>query len=115
MGSGGFEYLDVDRALEQVGEVEALHEMLDMLQTSLDRDLPLIPQLLAQGDAQGANRVLHALKGFIPIFCADPLCEHVAQVEMLSKTASAPEVAAAYAGLEPKLRQLQGEIDVHLG
>ncbi|MGQ0710500.1 MAG: Hpt domain-containing protein [Rhodoferax sp.] len=111
---GGFEYLDVDRALEQIGEVEALHEMLDMLQSSLDRDLPLIPQLLAQGDAKGANRVLHALKGFIPIFCVDALCDHVARVEVLSKTASAPEIAAAYAALEPKLRQLQAEIDAHL-
>lgn len=110
----GFEYLDVDRALEQIGEVEALHEMLDMLQASLDRDLPQIPALLTQGDVKGANRLLHALKGFIPIFCNDTLCEHVAAVELVSKSGTAVEVAVAYAPLEPKLRQLQAEIDAHM-
>lgn len=115
MNAGGFEYLDVDRALEQIGEVEALHEMLDMLQASLDKDLPQISALLSQGDVRGANRLLHALKGFIPIFCVDPLCDHVAQVELLSKTGGASEVAAAYAALEPKLRHLQSEIDAHVG
>ena len=110
----GFEYLDVDRALEQVGEIAALHEMLDMLQTSLDRDLPMISALLAQGDTKGANRLLHALKGFIPIFCVDALCEQVALVELISKTASATDIATAFASLEPKLRQLQAEIDAHM-
>lgn len=110
----GFEYLDVDRALEQVGEIEVLHEMLDMLQSSLDRDLPMISALLTQGDVRGANRLLHALKGFIPIFCVDSLCEHVALVELISKTAEARDIATAFALLEPKLRQLQTEIDTHM-
>ena len=110
----GFEYLDVDRALEQIGDVAALHEMLDMLQSSLDRDLPHINALLAHGDAKGANRVLHALKGFIPIFCVEALCEHVTAVELISKTGTAQEIAAAFATLEPKLRQLQTEIDTHM-
>lgn len=113
-GKPGFEFLDVDRALEQIGDVAALHEMLDMLQASLDRDLQQIRQLLVQGDVKGANRLLHALKGFIPIFCTDPLCEHVAAVELISKTGSATEVAQAYAPLEPKLQQLQAEIDAHM-
>ncbi|MDT8991583.1 Hpt domain-containing protein [Curvibacter sp. APW13] len=117
MGSsdrGGFIYLDVDRALEQIGEAEALHDMLDMLQSSLDRDLPQIQALLDSGDVRSANRLLHAIKGFIPIFCVDALCDHVASVELLSKTASAAEVTAAFALLEPKLRGLQSEIDAHL-
>lgn len=110
----GFTYLDVNRALEQVGDVEALHDMLDMLQSSLDRDLPQIESLLAQGDVRSANRLLHALKGFIPIFCVDALSDHVASVESLSKTGSAIEVAAAYAPLAPKLQALQAEVDAHL-
>lgn len=110
-----FEYLDVERALDQIGDVAALHEMLDMLQASLDRDLPQIAYLLSQGDSKSANRLLHALKGFIPIFCVDALCDHVATVEFFSKTAPALEVANAFALLEPKLRQLQAEIDAHLG
>lgn len=113
-GKAGFEFLDVDRALEQIGEVAALHEMLDMLQSSLDRDLPQIRALLSEGDVKSANRLLHALKGFIPIFCTDALCEHVASVELISKTGSAAEVAQAFAPLEPKLQKLQAEIDAHM-
>lgn len=109
-----FEFLDVERALDQVGEIEVLHEMLDMLQASLDRDLPQISAFLSGGDVKAANRLLHALKGFIPIFCVDSLCDQVAAVEILSKTGSAGEVELAFAPLEPKLRQLQAEIDAHM-
>jgi HPt (histidine-containing phosphotransfer) domain-containing protein len=89
--------------------------MLDMLQASLDRDVPLIAQLLAQQDVGAANRLLHSLKGFIPIFCVDALCDHVAQVEQMSKTLGSAEVGSAYALLAPKLQQLQAEIDQYLG
>lgn len=108
-------FLDVERALAQIGEVSALHEMLDMLQASLDRDVPLIAQLLAEQDVGAANRLLHSLKGFIPIFCVDALCDHVSQVEMMSKTQGSAEVGQAYALLAPKLQQLQTEIDHYLG
>ena len=108
-------FLDVERALAQIGEVSALQEMLGMLQDSLGRDVPLIAQLLAEQDVSAANRLLHSLKGFIPIFCVDALCDHVAQVEMMSKTQGSAEVGLAYALLEPKLQQLQTEIDQYLG
>jgi HPt (histidine-containing phosphotransfer) domain-containing protein len=106
-------YLDPARALEQIGDATALHEMLDMLQSTLDRDVDQIERDLAAQDVKAANRLLHAIKGFIPIFCVDALCEHVAQVEMLSKTGSADAVGAAYALLRPKLLQLQSEIDAY--
>jgi HPt (histidine-containing phosphotransfer) domain-containing protein len=108
-------YLDIERALAQIGEVSALHEMLDMLQDTLDRDVPQISKLLEGQDVKAANRLLHSLKGFIPIFCVDALCDHVAQVEMLSKTQDSAEVGAAYLNLAPKLQQLQTEIDHYLG
>lgn len=108
-------YLDTERALDQIGDSTALHEMLDMLQATLDRDITLIAQHLADKNVGPANRLLHSLKGFIPIFCVDALCDHVAHVELLSKTGNAEQVAIAYAGLRPKLEQLQTEIDAHLG
>jgi HPt (histidine-containing phosphotransfer) domain-containing protein len=108
-------YLDVERALEQIGDLPALHDMLDMLQVSLTRDIPQIERLLLENNVLLANRMLHALKGFIPIFCTDELCDQVAAIELLSKTASAQEVGAAFALLSPKLEQLQSEIDTHLG
>lgn len=105
-------FLDVERALAQIGEVSALYEMLGMLQDFLGRDVPQIAQLLVDQDMGAANRLLHSLKGFIPIFCVDALCDHVA---LLSKTQGSDEVGQAYALLAPKLQQLQTEIDQYLG
>lgn len=103
-------HLDIPRALQQVGDMESLQEMLPMLQELLDRDVERIRQLLAAGDVRAANELLHALKGCMPIFCTPVLCEQLAQVEFLSKTASADVVAEAYAVLNPKLKELQQEI-----
>lgn len=108
-------YLDLQRALDQIGDLPALNDMLDMLQVSLTRDIPQITSLLAQNNILLANRMLHALKGFIPIFCSDALCDEVAAIEMLSKTGTAQEVGASFALLSPKLEQLQGEIEAHSG
>ena len=108
-------YLEFDRALDRIGDLTALHDLLDMLQTTLTRDVPHIERLLAQNDVFSANRTIHALKGFLPIFCCDALCDEVSAIELLSKNASAAEVAVAYASLSPKLLQLQIEIDEHTG
>ncbi len=107
-------FLDIPLALEQIGDASAMQGMLSMLEESLARDVPKIAQLLAQGDVKTANRLLHSLKGFIPIFCVDALCKHVAKVEELSKTALAAEVAVAYAALMPDLEDLQAEVVTYL-
>ncbi|OYU45056.1 MAG: Hpt domain-containing protein, partial [Burkholderiales bacterium PBB4] len=96
-------FLDIALALEQIGDASAMQGMLSMLEESLARDIPRIAQLLSEGDVRTANRVLHSLKGFIPIYCVDALCKHVARVEELSKTAGAAEVAIAYGALMPDL------------
>ena len=110
----GTDTLDINLALEQIGDVVAMHGMLSMLEESLARDVPHISQLLREGDVRAANRVLHGLKGFIPIFCIEALCTHVVRVEELSKTAGAAEVSLAYAELVPHLEQLQAEVMEYL-
>jgi HPt (histidine-containing phosphotransfer) domain-containing protein len=109
-----WEYLDVARALEQVGDVQALRGMLPMLQELLDRDLPQITQMLANQDVRGANPLLHSLKGCLPIFCGPALCEELANVEHMSKAGSGVEVGAAFGGLRPKLLVLQQEVAMYL-
>jgi HPt (histidine-containing phosphotransfer) domain-containing protein len=106
--------LDLGLGLDMVGDAESLEEVLALAEQSLTRDLPAIAQLLAQGDAGGASRLLHSLKGFMPIFCAEALVQHVGRVEHFSKTASAAELQLAYAVLEPALHQLCGELRRHL-
>lgn len=107
-------YLDIARALEQIGDEQALRGMLPMLQDLLERDLPQIETLLASQDVRGANPLLHSLKGCLPIFCAPALCEHLAQVEYLSKAGGSVEVGAAYAELGPKLQVLRQEVTQYL-
>lgn len=97
-----------------VGDEDSLRELLELAALGLERDIPQIAQRLEQGDAKGANQLLHAIKGFVPIFCTAPMTEHVTQVEFLSKTASAQELLAPMAQLAPQLRQLHAEINAYL-
>lgn len=107
-------YLDYDHAVTQIGDPEALTPLLVMLQESLARDLPLVDSCLHGGDVAGVNRLLHPIKGFLPIFCQDALCQELSQVEGLSKYGSASQVAQAYASLRPKLESLLGEVSAYL-
>jgi hypothetical protein len=102
-------YLDTGLLLLQLGDSNEMHSMLTLLAESLTRDVPLVSTLLENNDVVEANRILHPLKGFIPIFCGTELCSHVAKVEELSKIASAAEVRPAYALLRPELEQLAAE------
>ncbi len=108
------QFLDVTLALEQIGDAQAMQGMLSMLEESLARDVPRIAQLLDDGDVRAANRLLHGLKGFIPIFCVESLCKHVAKVEEFSKTADAVSVSQLYADLMPELETLQTEVVAYL-
>lgn len=107
-------HLDTDSALAQIGDVESLVGMLGMLEETLTRDIPAIESLLAAHDVVGANRLLHPLKGFLPIFCRPQLCEHVTLVEVLSKDASCTSVGPAYAELKPELQLLLSEVSAYL-
>jgi HPt (histidine-containing phosphotransfer) domain-containing protein len=107
-------FLDIALALEQIGDAQAMQGMLSMLEESLARDIPRVADLLDAGDVKGANRLLHGLKGFVPIFCVEALCAHVTRVEEFSKTADSGPVAQAYATLMPDLEQLQAEVAMYL-
>ncbi|MGV0958504.1 MAG: Hpt domain-containing protein [Limnohabitans sp.] len=107
-------YLSIERAMEFIGDANGVLSLLKTLQQTLSADLPLLVELLNQGDVQGAHQVLHQLKGFTPVFCVDRLVERVVAIEQLSKHGEAAEVRAAYAQLAPQLAQLHAEVVKHL-
>ncbi len=107
-------HLDLVNAPERVGGSDALREMLPMLTDMLERDGPVIDALLAQGDVQAAGKLLHSLKGCMPIFCHAPLCDAVAALEFSAKAGQLDVVRAGYATLRPQLQQLQREICVYM-
>lgn len=106
--------LSVDRAMEYVGDMQGVLSLLGTLQQSLQNDLPHIQARLDADDLPGANRLLHQLKGFAPVFCMDALVAEVVQVENLSKGNDAAATRAAYAHLAPKLQQLLAEVQATL-
>lgn len=107
-------HLDLVNAPERVGGEDAMREMLPMLSDMLERDGPVIDDLLVQGDVQAAGKLLHSLKGCMPIFCHEPLCKAVADLEMTSKKGQLDEARTGYAALRPQLQQLQHEINVYM-
>jgi HPt (histidine-containing phosphotransfer) domain-containing protein len=107
-------YLDTALALSQIGDVDAMNGMLLLLDEALARDVTEISALLLRDDVVNANRLLHSLKGFLPIFCLQALCDQVVEVEALSKNTDAPTLATAYAALRPQLESLRLEVQAYL-
>ena len=107
-------YLSVERAMEFIGDANGVLTLLKTLHQTLGEELPRIQAMLDQGDLHGANRLLHQLKGFTPVFCVDSLVEQVVSVEHLSKHAEPSDVLSAYMRLAPQLATLRSEVAHHL-
>ena len=107
-------YLSIERAMEFIGDANGVLSLLKTLQQTLSDDLPRLQELLDKGEVYAANRILHQLKGFTPVFCVDSLVELVVQVEGMSKHAEASELRTAYAQLSPQLEALRLEVVDHL-
>jgi HPt (histidine-containing phosphotransfer) domain-containing protein len=107
-------YLDLDSAISQVGDLPSVLGILTMVEETLQRDIPQIAHLLAEGNVPGAGRLLHSLKGFLPIFCRPALCEQVSSVEGLSKRGTSAEVNPAFDAIKPALEQLLNEVSACL-
>ena len=97
-----------------MGSETALRKILATVMTSLAADLPAIEAALQTDNVTTANRMLHAIKGYMPIFGSDALIEQVVAVEKLSKTEPAAEVQAPYAQLGSELQGLLTEIQQYL-
>ena len=109
-----FNFLSVERGMEFIGDEAGFLSLLKTLHKTLTTDIALISDLLAKDDVPGANRLLHQVKGFAPVFCVDALVEHVVQVEVLSKHGDTAEVSEAFRKLAPQLEQLRNEVAAHL-
>lgn len=109
-----FNFLSVERGMEFIGDEAGFLSLLKTLHKTLTTDIALISNLLANDDVPGANRLLHQVKGFAPVFCVDALVEHVVQVEALSKHGDTAEVSEAFRKLAPQLEHLRNEVSACL-
>lgn len=106
--------LDLARGVAMMGSALALRKILLTVQSSLSADLPQIASALVVGDVPSANRLLHALKGYMPILAVDAVVAQVTALEKLSKTESAAVVQTGYLQLAPELQGLLDEIQAYL-
>lgn len=84
--------------------------MLPLLKKALDRDVPEVTQLLGRGDRAEAAARLHALKGFLPIFCFPALFNELVRVEKLCRVTADADLLDAYDALARQLRGLAQEV-----
>lgn len=106
--------LDVARGVGMMGSEAALRKILATVLVSLSADVPAMDAALQAGDVGTANRMLHAIKGYMPIFGSDALIARVVAVDKLSKTESAAAVQVPYSQLGPELYGLLDEIQLYL-
>ena len=104
-----FQVLNLAGAAEFLGDAQAVSDLLQPLVTSLHKDIGEIEQALGQSDMPSVSRMLHSLKGFIPVFCYAEFADRLMDVERRSRSdTSAPMQAQVQALLQP-LRQLLHE------
>lgn len=107
--AGQFQVLNLAGATEFLGDAQAVSDLLQPLVTSLHKDIGDIEQALGQSDMPAVSRMLHSLKGFIPVFCHAEFADRLMDVEKRSRSdTSAPMQAQVQALLQP-LRQLVQE------
>ena len=109
-----YKALNLAGALEFLGDAQAVRDLLAPLVRSLDADLPQIEQLLDGGDLATVARMLHSMKGFVPVFCFDALAQELLRVEKASRAIDTLAVRADVAALLPRLRRLAGEAQDYL-
>ena len=106
--------LDIARGVDMMGSEPSLVKILNTVASSMADSLPEMAAALSAGDVATANRLLHAIKGYVPIFVVDELVEQVTHVEKLGKTESIAVMQPLYAELLPRLQGLLQEIYRHL-
>ena len=107
-------HLNVERALEMIGDPVTVLKILGMAQAALRRDTERLPALLAAGDVAAAAGILHTLKGMLPLFCSDSLVQQVSACERAAKAAGAADGLPLYPEVGAQLKTLLAEIDAYL-
>lgn len=90
-----------------MGSASSLAKILKTVASSMSDSLPkMTAALQAGGINHTANALLHAIKGYVPIFSVDALVDQVTHVEKVSKTEPIEVVAPLFAQLVPQLEGL---------
>jgi len=112
--TGGFQVLNPQGALEFLGDIQSVCDLLGPLAQSLEKDIASLELLLAQGDLPATAGILHSLKGFLPVFCHAAFNVQLAGVEKKIRLHDSPESRDDVQALLPTLHQLKAEAQAYL-
>ncbi len=104
-----YQVLNLVGAIDFLGDVQAVSELLQPLVISLGKDIGELERLLGQGDMPGVARTLHSLKGFIPVFCHAAFAAELVDIEKRSRSDGKLQMRPEVEALLHPLRQLVQE------
>ena len=79
-----YRYLDIERAMGYMGDVQGVKDMLSVLCVTLKAELPKMHERIHANDLPSLQKSLHSLKGFIPIFCIQALADQLVALERMA-------------------------------
>lgn len=106
--------LDTERALAMLENQEHVQPMIELLLSTVPADLEQIDTHLQADDRASAHRVLHQLKGFLPMFCAEGFGQDLREVTSLLKDGDPSGFDQKFPSVRARLQQLCDEAQAYL-
>jgi HPt (histidine-containing phosphotransfer) domain-containing protein len=101
---------DLTRAKEFAFEADQLRELVVTFEQSLVQEMAVIQSGIASGEALKVEHALHALKGFMPLFAAEPLAQAMTELYANSRVQPLSVTGPVFTALVPSLEALLVEV-----
>lgn len=105
-----FTYLDLTQTSDYEIEATQLPSLVETLATSLAKERIALQAALPGNEIDAIRQSIHALKGFVPIFCKPALGQELIQLEALVRKESAGTLRPRLVKLLEMLAILEQEI-----
>ena len=111
-------YLSMDKAVDYLGNIQSVHQLLATLQDTLAADTLQIDRAIQAQDFVLLQTKWHQLKGFAPVFCQEALLVDISRTEKLCHQTTTAELASHALQISmqllTKLQTLQAEVALQL-
>ena len=105
--SDGVSPLDADEFLQRVrGDIALAGAMAQLFCSEYPRQLDVVRRAIATNDASAVEQAVHALRGAVMNFSAEPAAREAARLEVMGRTGDLTGAVAALRALEAELDRL---------
>ena len=108
-------FLDLSQATEIAGDQAQLIELVRTFEDSLSHEWAQLQAAFENQDGERVQMCLHALKGFMPLFCHPDLAQAMVDLYQMSREQPFEATQARFRVLEPSFLALQKEVKAWLG